>query len=101
MKTIKTLIICGISVLLLTSCGCSETSSSYSPASSGYNPSFKASGGHTVALKSRHGGVTYGWGTFYPISKQLVVEGVNFKVVYSSDTSWDYYVPGSDWYFND
>lgn len=96
MKCITKLLALAVLSCALSACGCNETSTEYT-----YNPSFQSSGSsRNVTLKSRHGGVRYGWGTFYPSSMSLNVDGVYFDVVVSADPDWDYYVPGTQWYFD-
>lgn len=103
----KKVIFSSIVVLSLAFCACDNGSSgggsSYSGSGS-YNPSFKGSGvSRTVSLNSEHGGVTYGYGTFYEGSMKLTCGSGTFNVSRSNRSNWKYMVmfdDGSAWYFD-
>ena len=64
-------------------------------------PNFKAN--RTVSLRSLHGGVTYGYGTFYEGRMQVVYNNSTLNVSYSDSRKWKYMIlwsNGNKWYFD-
>lgn len=56
-----------------------------------------------VSLRSLNGGVSYGYGVFYPGSMVLVKANTRYSVSYSNSRLWKFMVrfnDGSAWYFD-